>query len=112
MPVEIRRISFSEGEVIDAIGHFAKATRHPMPPGKITACEINSKVGLAVTVTVNHMADGSSHAVRFDSASVAAALIRYCIEKKIPIPKAAEKSVEALSNGLALILQLGKGATT
>ena len=110
MPVETRRIAFSEGEVIDAIGQFAKATHHPMPPGKITACEITNKSGFAATVTVSHMADGSSHAVRFDSASTAAALIRYCIEKKIPIPKAAEKSVEPQGNGLALILQLGKGA--
>ena len=102
MPVEARRIMFTEDEVIEALAHFAKATKHPMPTGKIAACEINTKVDLAAIVTVIHPADGSTNTVRFDNASVAAALIRYCIEKKIPMPKAAEKSVEAQGNALTL----------
>lgn len=98
---------FGQDEVIEALAHFAKATKHPMPSGKITACEINTKVDLAAVVTVTHLADGSTNTVRFDNASVAAALIRYCIEKKIPMPKAAEKSVEAQGKALTLILKLG-----
>jgi len=106
MPSELRRIVFSESEIIEALDRFAKATRHAMPAGKITACRIDSKSALSATLTVQHMAEGSTHTVRFDNASIAAALIRYCIEKKIPIPRASEKSVEAQGPGVALILNL------
>ncbi len=98
---------FSDIELADAVEHFAKATRYPMPPGKITQCRVDTKVGLALIVTVNHKADGSVNTVRFDQASIAAALIRFCIEKKIPIPKSAEKSVEAVGQAVSLTLRLG-----
>jgi len=107
MPTEIRKIVFSPAELAEALDHFAKATHHAMPPGKIAACEIDSKNALSVAVTVHHMAEGSTHTVPFDNPSVAAALIRYCIERKIPVPKAATKSVEAEGPGVALILTLG-----
>jgi len=107
VPTEFRRITFSDSELTEAIDRFAKATRYPMPPGKITECRIETKVGLALVVTVNHMAEGSVNTVRFDQPSLAAALIRFCIEKKIPIPKSAEKSVEAHGNLISLILRLG-----
>lgn len=107
MPIEIRKIAFSPAELTEALDHFAKATHHAMPPGKITACEVDSKSALSVMVTVQHMAEGSTHAVPFDNSSVAAALIRYCIERKIPVPKAATKSVEAEGPSVALILTLG-----
>ena len=107
VPIELRKITFSDGELGEAIERFAKATRYPMPPGKITECRVETKVGLTLIVHVNHMVDGSEHTVRFDQATVAAALIRFCIEKKIPIPKTAEKSVEAHGQTVSLILRLG-----
>lgn len=107
VPIELRKITFSDGELSEAIERFAKATRYPMPAGKIAECRVESKAGLALIVRVYNVADGSEHTVRFDQATVAAALIRFCIDKKIPIPKTAEKSVEAHGQTLSLILRLG-----
>ena len=107
MPTETRRICFSNAEVADAIEHFAKATKFPMPPGKIAECKIDAHGPLMAALTVRHMAEGSSRIARFDKNTIAAALIRFCIEKKIPIPRSAEKSVEAQGDGVALILRVG-----
>jgi len=110
MPTETRRIHFSNAEVADAIENFAKATKYPMPPGKIAECKIDAHAGLAAILTVHHVAEGSTRTARFDNNAIAAALIRFCIEKKIPIPKSAEKSVEAQGNGVVLILRIGGAA--
>jgi len=107
VPIELRKITFSGGELGEAIERFAKATRYPMPSGKITECRVETKTGLTLIVRVDHMADGSEHTVRFDQATIAAALTRYCVDKKIPIPKTAEKSVEAHGQTLSLIIRLG-----
>ena len=107
MSIELRKITFSDGELGEAIDRFIKATRYSMPPGKITECRVETKAGLALIVHVGHMADGSENSVRFDQATLAAALTRYCIEKKIPIPRTAEKSVEAQGQMVSLILRLG-----
>lgn len=110
MPTETRKIVFSDIELAEAIERFAKATRHAMPPGRVTACRIDAKIGLSAMLTVTHLADGSSNTVRFDQPSIAAALIRYCMEKKIPIARSSEKTVEAIGSGVALTLRMGNAA--
>lgn len=106
VPIETRKIYFSESELIDAIEGFAKHTKRGMPPGKTVACGINGAGNLSVSLTVQNLADGVSATARFDHAAVAAALIRYCIGKKIPLAKAAEKSVQADGAGVALNLRI------
>ena len=108
MPAEKRTICFTNDEVADALERFARATKHPMPQGKITACKIESGGALFATLTIQHMAEGSTQTARFDKNSIAAALIRYCIEKKIPVPKSAEKFVEAQNSGVTLIMNIGE----
>ena len=110
MPTETRRISFSNAEVAEAIEHFAKATKFPMPAGKIVECKIDAHGALAATLTVQHVAEGTNRTARFDKNTIAAALIRFCIEKKIPIPKSAEKFVEAHGDGVVLVLHVGGAA--
>ena len=107
MPIETRKISFSQLELSDAIERFAKSTKRAMPPGRIVGCAIGANGGgVTVSMTVKNSADGASGTVRFDHASVAAALIRYCMETKIPLAKAAEKSVQAEGAGVALTLRI------
>lgn len=110
MPTETRRITFSSHELVEAIAHFAKATKYPMPPGKVTGCQIDQHGAVSATLTIQHMAEGSTRTARFDNNSIAAALILYCIEKKIPIPKAAVKSVQSDGKYMALILRIGEAA--
>lgn len=107
MPTETRRITFSIRELVEAIAHFAKATKYPMPPGKIIDCKVETSGAVAATLTIQHMAEGATRTARFDNNSIAAALIHYCIEKKIPIPRSAEKSVESAGNGVVLSLRIG-----
>ncbi len=106
MPIEIRKIIFSEAELIEAIEGFARNMRRTMLPGETVACSIDGTNDLSVSLTVQNLADGTSATTRFDHVAVAAALIRYCIGEKIPLAKAAENSVEAEGTGIALTLRL------
>jgi len=100
VPSETRNIVFSQNELLEAIGRYVKHVRHPMPAGKITRCHIEPDGN--VSVIVDHNADGSNHVVEFSHAMVAAALIRFCIEKSIPIPRKSEKTVHGEADGMAL----------
>lgn len=110
MPTETRRIEFSTAELVEAITSFAKTTRFPLPPGKVVGCQIDRHGAVAVTLTIQHVAEGAKRTARFDNNAVAAALIRYCIDKKIPIPKSAEKSVESDGKSMILTLRIGAAA--
>jgi hypothetical protein len=107
MPTELRKIVFSNSELIDAIEGFARHTKKSMPAGKVVGCRVDGKDRITIALSVHHPAEGSKHTVTFDHASIAAALIRFCMEKKIPMPRTAEKSVERSGDGVALTLKIG-----
>ena len=46
------------------------------------------------------------HRSLYPLSAVAAALLRYCIKSRIPVPRRAEKSIEVVADGFVLTLQI------
>ena len=106
MPNEIRHIIFAQNELEEAVKLFHTTVQAILPPGRIIAFQIvgNKVPGLQVNVVAPKEGDVSD--VIIASAHVAAAMLHYCIQNGIPVPRKAKKKIELIDGSLALTLTL------
>ena len=110
MPSEIRMITFSTSELIDAVHRSRKIVNPPLPTGMIESCRTEDKDGVFLSMTIRNKSDGSVHEVNLNPEMVAAVLLQYCFFRRIPIPRAAAKSVQSASGNVTLVLKTGQKA--
>jgi hypothetical protein len=108
VPRELRKVIFTRNELQAAlVSHLLHAGRS-MPSRSIDRLEIGE--GLAV-VTIVFQPDDPTEVQEWplSQEEVAAALIRYCGQFAIPLPRAARKRLQADNGNLALIFSLDHG---
>lgn len=110
MPSEHRQIIFSVHETIRALSRLA-STR-PLHPGAnivnlkvITAGNTVSGIG-----TMRPIDDEASFEVPVPAETIAAALIKLCVNQGIPLPRNADKRLAKAGDGIALHLDLNAGS--
>lgn len=87
MPKEIRTIIFYGREVLQAMAAFASRNKAPMPQGTLDGLNFNPSGEPALTLIIKPMGTPVAQRLAFRKAEVAAALILYCRDKHIPLPK-------------------------
>ena len=108
MPIELRRLIFSRDELVGAIAGFRDGANNAIPAGNIVHCQIVHDSELHVAVKILPEGETQIESARLDINFISAALIKYCKDKKIPIPRESEKSIEAMGENMALVIRLGK----
>jgi hypothetical protein len=107
LPAELRQIAFSATEVTIAVRDHRRRTRNPLPTGTIVGFAMRSDNGIYADMAISDDSTGKQTTIRINDEALAAALILYCIDHKIPVPVKAAKSL-ALSDGeLRLIIRIG-----
>jgi hypothetical protein len=109
VPRELRKVIFTRNELQAAlVSHLLHAGRS-MPSRSIDRLEIGE--GLAA-VTIVFQPDDSADVQQWalSQEEVAAALIRYCGQFSIPLPRAAKKRLQMDNNSLALLFSLDHNA--
>ncbi len=111
MPTEIRKLIFSRDELAEAIanhrnGHDNGSKHGDLPSGAIMFCRVHQDTQLRVTVKVLPDGETNIRTVQLEPEFVGAALMQYCIERKIPMPKGASKSLEAMGENIAMNLSI------
>ncbi|MFV1851930.1 MAG: hypothetical protein ACMZ66_14660 [Thalassospira sp.] len=98
---EIRCIVFDDGELIKALLAHGRRTGKGLPAGQISSFEIErgKEVIAKMTITAD---DGNKMVVPTSGAELAAAMIAYCIDRKVPVPAHAAKSITVLDDHVAL----------
>jgi hypothetical protein len=109
VPRELRKVIFSRNELQAAIvSHLLHAGRS-MPNRPIDRLETGE--GLAAVTIVFQPGDSTEvQEWPLSQEEVAAALIRYCGQFSIPLPRAARKRLQMDNNSLALIFSLDHNA--
>ena len=98
---ELRCIIYTKKEIAKALKDQRLRADQPLPAGNMVDVRVGEKPH--ITVTVNIVDDGGrSHTVPFSGAELAAALIAYCIDRRVPIPASAKKSLTLIEGKLAL----------
>ena len=105
---EIRAIIFTDEELQTALSEQLIRLGKSLP-GKIVYVAM-SKDPVAATM---EMIDQSGRTTRtaFSDVELGASLIAFCIARKVPLPAKAEKQVELLSNGVALMISIPNSAS-
>lgn len=102
MPTEYRRVVFPNQELREALIGYQGDGGQDMPPGDIVAVTLLDSPANTVRITLVSTSEGASYTADYNAAHIAAALIRYCIEHKVPIPKHSRKSLRLMGDNLAL----------
>lgn len=118
MPSELRHILFRPAEVAVAITEYYRRTGTPLPQGSIVRCgpECES-AGSAMRfrmVLVLDIADseasmpsaGAHREVVVEGPILAAALILYCRDRRIPMPVSGDKSLQRFGEQVGLVVTI------
>jgi len=109
MPTELRHIVFTPNEVLRSVTQYRHRRREPMPAGTVSNLKIEDRPDVHVIVYITSDDRKSSQEVVFQGAELAAALVMYCIERKIPLPAArAKKTLRVFDKQLGLEVAIGE----
>jgi hypothetical protein len=108
MPTELRHIVFTPNEVLRSITQYRHRRREPLPSGTISNLKIEEKPDVHVVIYITGDTRKTVEEVVFQGAELAAALVMYCIERKIPLPAArAKKTLRVFDKQLGLEVAIG-----
>lgn len=106
MPAETRRVIFTKNELIEAIYDYNQVAQKKLPPGMVVSCVPVSEARVALRLELYDQKNDATEVVEFSPEVTAAALLRYCIRNRIPIPKNATKSIQVLGEDIALAIRM------
>jgi hypothetical protein len=101
--MEVRYIVFTPEETRSAITAFVQKQGQAATANDVVAMELVGP-NEAPTAVLRLQPSLASEPVKLGAQYIVAALLLYCIDRRIPIPKQADKKVELSVNGLTLIL--------
>ena len=102
MPTEYRRVVFPNQELRQALAAYETEEEHAVPPGEIVAVAIPDSPAGMVRITLLDTTENATYSADFAATHIAAALIRNCIDNRVPIPKNSRKSLRLMGDNLAL----------
>jgi hypothetical protein len=110
VPSEFRQIVFSGNELIEALYEYNQVAQTKLPPGMVVSCTPVAEDKVAVRLQLLDQASGETQVVSLAPEPVAAALLRYCFNHHIPIPRNAAKSIQVHGGQISLDVHLkGRG---
>jgi len=108
MPSEHRVIVFTSEEAIDAIARFSKMLDTPLFRGKPTELHVRKNPQVRAILEVEKRGSEEIETIDLNSSHLAAALINFCREIRIPLPRNAKKELDVSGEQLVLRLKVGE----
>lgn len=106
MPTEFRRIVLTNDELLDAIALYNRAAKQKLPVGRFESCTVKDEQDLIVTLEICDISTDKRYNIDLKAAYIGASIIKWCQGQKIPIPRSAAKTVEAVGDNIALHLTI------
>lgn len=110
MPTEIRHIIFTQDEVVRAVVEYHKRTANPLPSGAIVKLEFEREPEVRCALHLDLDAGHTRQIFWIENALLAAALIFFCINNRIPLPTRAAKQLQMLNDKVALVVTKQPGS--
>ncbi len=107
MPSEVRIIAFTSEDVLEAVDEFGAIVDKRLSGGKVTDCHVGKHPGVHALLEVQRAAGEKTGTVDLNSTQLAAALISFCFDHYIPLPRSASKELDVIDDQLVLRLELG-----
>jgi hypothetical protein len=108
VPAEIRHLLFRPPEVVLAITEYSRRMRTPLPSGSVLRCGVQTRgvegVQFTMVIAPADANEPASREVVVEGPVLAAALILFCRDRRIPLPSDAEKSLQKFGDMLGLVV--------
>ena len=106
MVAEVRYLAFTPKDTVNAVSHYLRQIRRPLPHGQVVEYEAErSPPGLHLVIRPD--GEERNHAVRLSSEALAAAMVLYCRYRKVPLPAKAAKVLSVSGDRFVLIVGVG-----
>jgi hypothetical protein len=105
MPTEFRRIVFSNAEFQEAIVTYPGEGKTALGTGSVRSVRFADEKRERLVVGMHDALNADPQERTLATPFVAAALLRYCITKHIPIQRSAQKSLTVSGDNIALDLR-------
>ncbi|MEQ8333194.1 hypothetical protein [Nisaea sp.] len=106
MPREIRTIIFSDAELTGAVDSFRRVRKDLLPPGAVHGVEAHEDGNILVTIEAKFGPNVRNDNYILEHKFVVEALVRFCIETNIVIPRAGSKKMRRSDTEWILEIQL------
>lgn len=108
MLIEYRKIEFPENDLMEAIACHDEATSQRLREGDIVGIEFARGEKLEISVHVEYPENDGTGSIPLPVSFVTAAMIRYCIDEGVPVPKRGRKQIEFDDGTLSLVMRMTK----
>jgi hypothetical protein len=105
MPSELRQIVFTNDESMAALQQFYQRSNQAFPKGRLENVAVSAANGCQLDCDIVDSNQMRDH-VTVAGEKLAAALLLYCMTRKIPVPVAARKTLSMVNGQLALCITL------
>ena len=102
MPIEMRRVVFTSDEFRDALRDYGGDGQVKLPAGNFQSVVFNDESHKELTARVSPPGAETATDVVLSTASVAATLLKYCMQLGIPLPRSAQKSISLSGTNIVL----------
>ena len=106
MPTETRQLIFTNDEVIAAMTSHYRIAVEKLFVGTIVQCRLAPEPDVSLRLTIRHETTKNTYDLVFGPDAIEPALIRYCLELNIPLPRKAAKTLSASSGSIAMTILL------
>lgn len=107
MPKEVKNIYFSSIELRKALAKFSSKRNKFFDYSDIDDLTITDKPTINISCKVDEYLEFDDNNISFSEPEIAAALLSFCMDCKIPLPKTATKELHGNSNEVFLVIKLG-----
>lgn len=109
---ETRRLILPLEAVVEAVLHFDRDSGGKLFHGTIVEATIEATPALSLALTMQPSKSKDLEYRKFNLAAIAAAIIHYCRQSKIPLPRGGQKTLEVVPEGLAFCIHTTSKMTT
>lgn len=104
---ENRRLQFPLDTLVDALIELEDKQGHWPSKATVVGASIDNPADseAAVVLSIHRQDSGEVTERRYSLSMLAAAIVNYCLTMRVPIPRNSTKSIQVLTDGVALVLE-------
>ncbi|HEX5207561.1 MAG TPA: hypothetical protein VFW10_07165 [Steroidobacteraceae bacterium] len=104
---ENRRLQFPLDTLVDALIELEDKQGHWPSKATVVGATIDNPADseAAVVLSIHRQDSGEVSERRYSLPMLAAAIVNYCLTMRVPIPRNSTKSIQVLTDGVALVLE-------
>lgn len=104
---ETRRLQFPLDTLVDALIELEDKQGHWPAKATVVGAHIDNSSGgdASVVLSIDRPESGQVSERRYSLPVLAAAIVNYCLTMRVPIPRNSTKTIQVLTDGVALVLE-------